>query len=132
MVMSVKEIDQLLEQWEMNVRDLHRRVILAPTPREQERWHAVWLLAQGWTASSTAEALGRDPHTIGRWSRPVVRCLRRRRSKGPDIRADRGFPPALGEAEQAALKEAVQELPDAAGIGMANWTLRQAQEEGGS
>ena len=68
MVMSVKEIDQLLEQWEMNVRDLHRRVILAPTPRERERWHAVWLLAQGWTASSTAEALGRDPHTIGRWS----------------------------------------------------------------
>ncbi len=139
MVMSVKEIDQLLEQWEMNVRDLHRRVILAPTPRERERWHSVWLLAQGWTASSTAEALGRDPHTIGRWSRPVgrwsrpvVRCLRRRRPKGPDIRADRGFPPALGEAEQAALKEAVQELPDAAGIGMANWTLRQAQEEGGS
>ena len=40
MVMSVKEIDQLLEQWEMNVRDLHRRVILAPTPRERERWHA--------------------------------------------------------------------------------------------
>ena len=131
-MMSVKEIDQLLEQWEMNVRDLHRRVILAPTPRARERWHAVWLLAQGWTASSTAEALGRDPHTICRWSRPVVRCLRRRRPKGPDIRADRGFPPALGEAEQAALKEVVQELPDAAGIGMANWTLRQAQEEGGS
>ena len=28
-------------------------------------WHAVWLLAQGWTASATAEALERDPHTIG-------------------------------------------------------------------
>ena len=25
------------------------------------------LLAQGWTASSTAEALEGDPHTIGRW-----------------------------------------------------------------
>ncbi len=81
-MMSVKEIDQLLEQWEMNVRDLHRRVILAPTPRERERWHSVWLLAQGWTASSTAEALGRDPHTRpvvqaggpGRWSRPVVQA----------------------------------------------------------
>ena len=64
MVMSVREIDQ----WEMSVRDLHRRMILAPTPRERERWHAVWLLAQGWTASSTAKALGRDPHTIGRWA----------------------------------------------------------------
>ena len=65
--MSVREIDQLLEQWEMSVRDLHRRMILAPTPRERERWYAVWLLAQGWTTSSTAKALGRDPHTIGRW-----------------------------------------------------------------
>ena len=68
MVMSVREIDRFLERWEMNTRDLHRRMILAPTPRERERWHAVWLLAQGWTASSTAEALGRDPHTIGRWA----------------------------------------------------------------
>ena len=30
--------------------------------------HAVWLLAQGWTASAVAEALERDPHTIGRWA----------------------------------------------------------------
>ena len=68
--MSVKEIDQFLEQWEMNTRDLHRRVILAPTPRERERWNAVWLLAQGWTASASAsaQALGRDAHTIGRWA----------------------------------------------------------------
>ena len=25
------------------------------------------LLDQGWTAAATAEALDRDPHTIGRW-----------------------------------------------------------------
>ena len=43
-------------------------MILAPTPRERERWYAIWLLAQGWTAATTAEALGRDPHTIGRWA----------------------------------------------------------------
>ena len=66
--MGVREMDRLLEQWEMNARNLHRRMILAPTPREGERWHALWLLAQGWTASTTAEALGRDPHTIGRWA----------------------------------------------------------------
>ena len=66
--MSVKEIDQSLERWEMNAKDVHRRMILAPTPRERERWHAVWLLAQGWTALATAEALERDPHTIGRWT----------------------------------------------------------------
>ena len=66
--MDVRGIDRFLEQWQMDARDLHRRMILAATPRERERWHAVWLLAQGWTASATAEALDRDPHTIGRWA----------------------------------------------------------------
>ena len=51
--MDVREIDQFLEQWQMAARDLHRWLILAPTPRERERWHAIWLLAQGWTASGT-------------------------------------------------------------------------------
>ena len=58
--MGVREIDQSLEQWQMGVKDLRRRMILAPTPRERERWYAILLLAQG----LTAEALERDPHTI--------------------------------------------------------------------
>ena len=64
--MGVREIDRFLEQWQMGIRDLHRRTILAPTPGERRQ--AIWLLAQGWTASATAEALERDPHTIGRWA----------------------------------------------------------------
>ena len=67
-MVSVRQIDRFLEQWQMDARDLHRRLILVPTPRERERWHAIWLLAQGWTASGAAQALGRDPHTIGRWA----------------------------------------------------------------
>ena len=63
----MRDIDRFLQQWEMDARDLHRRMILAPTARERERWHALWLLAQGWTASASAQALERDPHTIGRW-----------------------------------------------------------------
>ena len=35
--MSVREIERFLEQWQMNAQDLHRRLILAPTPRERER-----------------------------------------------------------------------------------------------
>ena len=66
--MGVRDIGLILRQWEMDARGLHRRLILAPTPRERECWHALWLLAQGWTAAATAEALGRDPHTIGRWA----------------------------------------------------------------
>ena len=66
MVMRVREIERSLKQWEMNAKDVHRRMILAPTPRERERWRAVWLLVQGCTA--VAVALERDPHTIGRWA----------------------------------------------------------------
>ncbi len=101
--MSVRGIERFLEQWEMNARDLHRRMILAPTPRERERWHAVWLLAQGWTASTVAEALERDLHTIGRWAaafaegRPAALIFEQ--SPPPP-------PPALGEAQQVALKGA--------------------------
>ena len=51
----------------VGTREVHSRLILAPTPRERVRWHAIWLLAQGWTASAVTEALERDPHTIGRW-----------------------------------------------------------------
>ena len=65
--MGVREIERFLEQWQMDARDLRRRMILAPTPPERERWYVMLLLAQGWTASATAEALERDPHTIGRW-----------------------------------------------------------------
>ena len=66
--MGVREMERFLEQWQMDSRNLRRRMILSPTPRERERWYAMLLLAQGWTASSTAEALERDPHTIGRWA----------------------------------------------------------------
>ena len=65
---GVREIDRSLEQWQMEVKDLRRRMILAPTPRERERWCAILLLAQGLTAAATAEALERDPHTIGSWA----------------------------------------------------------------
>ena len=66
--MSVREIDRYLKQWQMEEKDLRWRMILAPTPRERERWYAILLLAQGWTSSATAQALERDPHTIGRWA----------------------------------------------------------------
>ena len=104
--MGVRDMDQFLERWEMDVPGVRRRMILAPVPRERERWYALWLLTQGWTAQATAEALERDPHTIGRWL-------------------------AAEASQQAALKGAVQELPANSGIGLANWALRQAQEESG-
>ena len=66
-VMGMMDIAQLLERWHLDVGDVRKRMYRAPTPRERERWHALWLLAQGWTALAVAEALERDPHTIGTW-----------------------------------------------------------------
>ena len=42
-----------------------------------------------------------------------------------------GRSPALGETQQADLRAAVQGLPAYSGIELANWTLRQTQEESG-
>jgi len=61
------DIMVLLNQWQLDMKTVRRRMFRAPTPRERERWHALWLLAQGWSAAQVAEALERDPHTIGEW-----------------------------------------------------------------
>ena len=119
-MVSVRQIDRFLEQWQMDARDLHRQLILAPAPRERERWHAIWLLAQGWTASGAAQALGRDPHTIGRWAAAFG-------EGGPAaliFEQSGGSPPALCEAQQSKLRAAVQELPAMAGIELANWNWK--------
>ena len=115
--MGVREIDRSLEQWQMGVKDLRRRTILEPTSRERERWYAILLLAQGLTAAATAEALERDPHTIGRWASAFG-------EGGPAaliFEQTGGSPPALDQAQQEELKEAVEQPPAAAGIEMANW-----------
>ena len=55
--MGVRVIERSLEQWVLGVKVVQRRMLLAPTPRERERWYAILLLAQGWTAAATAELL---------------------------------------------------------------------------
>ena len=46
---------------------MRARMYRAPTRRERERWQALWLATQGWSAARVAAALGRDPHTVGGW-----------------------------------------------------------------
>ncbi len=57
--MGVREIDRSLEQWQMGVKDLRRRMILAPTPRERERWYAILLLG------NSSELRGNEQLTAG-------------------------------------------------------------------
>ena len=106
----------------MDLASVRSRMYLAPTPRERERWHALWLLCRGLTASGTAQALGRDAHTIGRWAAAFG-------EGGPgslDIRADRGSPPPPRTWRDATggVDGAVQELPEMSGIEMANWNWK--------
>ena len=68
MVMGMRGIRPDLERWQLDLAGARSRMCPAPTPRERERWHALWLLCQGMTASTTAQALGRDVQTIGRWA----------------------------------------------------------------
>ena len=61
------DIATMLDRWALQLRHVRERMYRAPTPRERERWHALWLPAQGWSANKVAEVLERDPHTIGNW-----------------------------------------------------------------
>ena len=57
----------VLAGWGRDVGQVRDRIYRATTPRERERWHAVWLWSLGWSAAAVAEALGRDAHAIGGW-----------------------------------------------------------------
>ncbi len=61
------DMGAVLARWELDAGRVRERMYRAPTPRERERWHALWLLAQGWSANKVADLLERDPHTIGGW-----------------------------------------------------------------
>jgi hypothetical protein len=63
----VNELQADFARWELNGRAVRPRMYGAGTARERERWHALWLLDLGWTNARVAEALERDPHTVGAW-----------------------------------------------------------------
>ena len=63
----MNDVRAMLERWQLDMKAVREQVYRAPTPRERERWHALWLLARGWSAAQVADALDRDAHTIGDW-----------------------------------------------------------------
>jgi len=81
----------MLGCWQLDAKAVRERMYSAATPRERERWHAMWLLARGWSAAQVAEALERDAHTIGEWAEEL-------RQQGPAALAFEqtgGAPPPL-------------------------------------
>ena len=63
----MEDVSAVLARWQLSPADAREQIYRAKTPRERERWHALWLLARGWPAAQVAQALERDPHTIGEW-----------------------------------------------------------------
>ena len=116
---GMEEMGALLERWRMDEAEVRRQMCRAPTPREGERWHALWLLAQGWTAAAVAEALERDAHTIGQWATAFA-------ERGPAALAfeQSGGSPALNEEQQAELKWAVPGSPSQGSIDLSNWNWK--------
>ena len=83
------EVLDVLRHWKLDLSAVRQRVYREPTPRERERWHAVWLLAKGWSVAQVADALERDPHTVGQW----VAILRRDGPVGLSFEHTGGSPP---------------------------------------
>jgi hypothetical protein len=57
----------VLERWQLTTNSVRERMYRAPTARERERWHAIWLVAHDWPLSQVAVALERDTRTVGGW-----------------------------------------------------------------
>ena len=86
----MNEVVDMLSEWHLDIRAVRERMYRAPTARERERWHAIWLLAHSWSAAQVAEALERDPHTIGDW----VADFRRAGPEGLIFEQTGGSPPS--------------------------------------
>ena len=67
----MNDVGTSLKQWNLDDRAVRDRVYRAATPRERERWHAVWLVSRGWSQARVAQELERDPETIGEWLRAL-------------------------------------------------------------
>ena len=118
---GVRDIGRSLEQWQMGEKDLQRRMLLAPTPWERERWYAMLMLAQGWDGRGHSGSPGAGPTH----QRPLGGGLGGGRTPSPDFRAKgRPPPPPLEPAQQEELKGAVEQLPPASGLDLANWNWK--------
>ena len=85
------DIPSLLKKWNVDLDLLRRQMYRAPTPRERERWHALWLAAQGLSYARIALILDRNPHTIGDW----LALFRQHGPAGLAFEQTGGSPPSL-------------------------------------
>ena len=98
----MNDVLTMLDRWQLDVQAVRQRVYRAPTPRERERWHALWLLAPGdpprlprrWSGTHTRLVIGSKTPA---WKvRPVCPLSRRgvppRPQPGATSRVEGGGP----------------------------------------
>ena len=121
--MGMRGIRPDLERWQLDVDGARQDVPGADAPGERT-------VARSVAPVPGPDRLGHRPSTGPGCShhRQMGRRLWRGRAHSLDFRAVRGFPSALGEAQQGDLKAAVQELPTKSGIELANWNWKVVRQ----
>jgi hypothetical protein len=120
---ALEDVPALLARWKLTPADAREQIYRAKTPRERERWHALWLLARGWPAAEAGPSTG--ARSAYDWR--LAQRLCSGRATNPGLRAKWWLPPALAPDQQAALKDAVEGTPTSVGLPLANWTWRSVQ-----
>ncbi len=90
------EAAELFTAWGVDLGQVRQRMYDAPHPRERERWHALWLVGQGWSHVQIAAALEHDAHTIGNW----IEAFRQQGPAGLQYTAHGGAPPSSARASK--------------------------------
>jgi transposase len=85
----MNDIQVVLERWQLDGTQVRRHMYRAPTPRERERWHAIWLLVHGWSVGQVAKELERDTRVVVAW----IDDLRQHGPAGLAFEQSGGSPP---------------------------------------
>lgn len=119
----MEDIVALLGRWESAARDVRERMYRVPALRERERWHSLWLLAQGWSVNKVTDLLERDPPHDREVPDRVCQCAPVPSPSSRPVTA-----PALDPDAQAKVKLAVQATPSEVGINLAGWNWKVVRE----
>ena len=103
----------------MDEAEVRRRMYRAPTPRERERWHALWLMRRVGRPRRWPERWAGMPTPLANGPRPSRKAVLRR-----CLLSSREVPPELNGEQQGELKAAVRELPSQAGIDLSSWNWK--------
>jgi transposase len=94
-----------------------------PDPRVRQRAQAVLLVEQGHSLACVGRLLEMAPYRIRMWQRRYAAEGR----AGLADRSRRGRPPALDAADRAYVQAALEQGPQAYGLPLTLWTLRDLQ-----